>query len=44
MKIIYFDMTKFFVLKSFFDGGDYQIRNRLTDELNGFGRKDEYLE
>jgi len=44
MKIEYFDMTKFFVLKPFYEKGDYQLRNRLICKLNDFGRGDEHLE
>lgn len=44
MKIIYFDMTKFCILKSFYENGDYQIRNHLINDFKVFGRKDEYLE
>ncbi len=44
MKIIYFDMTRFFVSKRFYDNKDYQLRNRLFDVYVDFGRKNEYLE
>lgn len=44
MKIRYFDLTKFYILKPFYFGGDYQTKLRLLEQFGGDGRNDEYLE
>ncbi len=44
MKIIYFDMTKFFVLKPFYESGEWKLKNRTILDLKVSGRENEYLE
>lgn len=44
MKIVYFDLTKFFVRKSFYENGDFRIRKIMFSNFKKLGRKNGYME
>ena len=44
MKIVYCDMTKFFVKKSFYKNGDFRCKKNLLSYITKLGRKNGCLE